>query len=299
MLEKFSWRKLGALFLALFLIAGLAACGQGGASTPADGKSAGTSTGSPTLDAIKQRGKLVAGVKYDTKLFGYKDPATGKVEGFDVDLARLLAEKILGDPNKVELVEVTSKTRIPMLKNGDIDVIIATMTITKKRMEEIDFSNAYYVAGQSLLVPKGSRIRGIQDLDENTTVIGVKGSTSVQNIREKAPKAKVAEYDNYAEAFNALRSGKGDALTTDNVILLGMHQQDPNYVLVGGLFTTEPYGIGIRKGDRVFVEYVNEFLKEIKANGKYAEIYKKWLQEEPQEKDLKAIDGEFTIPEGS
>jgi len=296
---KFSWRKLGALFLALFLIAGLAACGQGGDSTPDKDKSSGTSTGSPTLDAIKQRGKLIAGVKYDTKLFGYKDPTTGKVEGFDVDLARLLAEKILGDPDKVELVEVTSKTRIPMLKNGDIDVIIATMTITKKRMEEIDFSNAYYVAGQSLLVHKNSEIQGIQDLNENTIVIGVKGSTSVQNIREKAPKAKVEEYENYADAFNALRSGKGDALTTDDVILMGMHQQDPNYVLVGGLFTTEPYGVGIRKGDQVFVEYVNEFLKEIKDNGKYAEIYKKWLQKEPEEKDLKAIDGEFTIPEGS
>jgi len=288
------WRKLLTPLFAFILVVGLAACGQNQPSTNTS-----ANTDNSTLDAIKKRGKLIAGVKYDTKLFGYKDPTTGNVEGFDVDLARLLAEKILGDPNKVELVEVTSKTRIPMLKNGDIDVIIATMTITKKRMEEIDFSNAYYIAGQSLLVPKNSNIQGVQDLNENTIVIGVKGSTSVQNIREKAPKAKVSEYENYAEAFNALRSGKGDALTTDNIILLGMHQQDPNYVLVGDLFTTEPYGIGIRKGDQTFVNYVNDFLKEIKANGKYAEIYKKWLQEDPKEKDLKGIDGKFTIPEGA
>lgn len=265
---QFRLKHVGLLTLLFALLFTLGAC--------ASNKETSTST----LDQIKQRGKLIAGVKYDTRLFGYKDPNTGQVEGFDVDIAKALAKKILGDENKIELKEVTSSTRIPMLKNGDIDIIIATMTITDERKQEIDFSDVYYHAGQSLLVHKDSPIKGIDDL-AGKKVIGVKGSTSVKNIREKAPQADVLEYPDYAQAFAALRSNKGDALTTDNVILMGMHQEDPNYVLVGGLFTDEPYGIGIRKGDETFVKYVNDFLKELKDSGQYRELYMKWFNEEP------------------
>ncbi|QZA32586.1 ABC transporter substrate-binding protein [Hydrogenibacillus sp. N12] len=268
--RSFRWAALAAAFVLAFT---LAACSSGSKEGAQEGKS--------TLDLIQERGKLIAGVKYDTPLMGYKNPKTGEVEGFDVDIAKALAKKILGDENKIELKEVTSSTRIPMLKNGDIDIIVATMTITDERKKEINFSDVYYTAGQSLLVPKGSPIRGIEDLNENTKVAGVKGSTSVKNIREKAPKAQVLEYDNYAEAFAALKSGKVDAMTTDNIILMGYAQQDPNFELVGGLFTKEPYGIGIRKGDEKFTQYVNDFLKELKESGQYAELYRKWFKEEP------------------
>jgi len=237
-----------------------------------------------TLDKIKERGKFVVGVKYDLNLFGLKNPQTGEVEGFDIDIAKGLAKKILGDENKIELKEVTSKTRIPMLNNGEIDAIIATMTITEERKKEVDFSDVYFMAGQSLLVKKDSNINGIADVNKKgVTVLTAKGSTSAQNIRAKAPEATVLEFENYAEAFTALKAGQGDALTTDNALLFGMAKQDPNFRVVDETFSEEPYGIAVRKGDKELLDVINEYLKEIKANGEYDKIYEKWIGEKPKQ----------------
>ncbi|WP_028399984.1 transporter substrate-binding domain-containing protein [Ectobacillus panaciterrae] len=234
------------------------------------------------LEQIKKRGKLVVGVKYDTNLFGLKNPSTGKVEGFDIDIAKALAKEILGDESKVELKEVTSKTRIPMLKNGDIDMIVATMTITEERKQEVDFSDVYFKAGQALLVKKGSKIKGVNDIKKGTKVLAVKGSTSAQNIRQKAPEATVLEFENYSEAFQALKAGQGDALTTDNSILLGMQKQDPNYVIAGDIFTDEPYGIAVKKGETELQKAVNDFLKKYNTSGQYDKLYEKWMGEKPK-----------------
>lgn len=267
-------RKLSGMFrwsaaiLSLIIMLVAAGCGSSGETD--------------TLEAIKKRGKLVAGVKYDTKLFGLQDPATGQVEGFDIDMAKALAKKILGDETKLELKEVTSKTRIDMLRNGDIDIIIATMTITEERKEQVDFSDVYFEAGQSLLVKKGSAITGLESLGEGTKVLTVKGSTSAQNIREKAPDAEILEFENYQDAFTALKAGQGDALTTDNAILLGMQQQDPNYELVGGNFTDEPYGMAIKKGNPEFVKTVNDLLNEMKESGEYDRLYEQWMGVKPE-----------------
>jgi putative glutamine transport system substrate-binding protein len=264
-------KKWFMLVLAVSLILGLfAGCSY---------EKPGNDDGSSTIAKIKKRGKLVVGVKYDTNLFGYKDPKTGKVEGFDIDIAKQLAKKILGDENKIELKEVTSKTRVQMLKNGDIDAIIATMTITEDRKKEVGFSDVYFEAGQSLLVKKGSDIKSIDDIKDGTKVLAVKGSTSVDNIKEKAPGAKVLEFENYAEAFSALKAGQGEALTTDNAILYGMADQDSNYEVVGEPFTDEPYGIAVKKGDKEFAKYINDTLKELKDNGKYDEIKDKWIKQ--------------------
>lgn len=215
-------------------------------------------------------------------LFGLKDPATGNVEGFDIDIAKAIAKKILGDENKIELKEVTSKTRIPMLKNGEIDSIIATMTITDERKKEVDFSDVYFMAGQSFLVKKDSTIKGLEDFTKGKKVVTAKGSTSAKNIRENAPEAEVLEFENYAEAFTALKAGQGDALTTDNALLYGMAKQDPNFRVVEGTFTEEPYGIALPKGDAEFVALVNDLLKEMKQNGEYDKLYEKWIGEKPK-----------------
>ncbi|WP_243525889.1 glutamate ABC transporter substrate-binding protein [Bacillus pseudomycoides] len=239
-------------------------------------------SGGKVVDQIKKRGKLVVGVKNDTNLFGLKNPTTGKVEGFDVDIAKALAKKILGDESKVELKEVTSKTRIPMLKNGDIDAIIATMTITEERKKEVDFSDVYFKAGQSLLVKKGSKIKSIDDVKSGVKVLAVKGSTSTQNVRKKSPEATVLEFENYSEAFTALKAGKGDVLTTDNAILYGMAKQDANYQVVGKIFTDEPYGIAVQKGSTDLTKAINDLLKDMKANGEYDKLYEKWIGEKPE-----------------
>lgn len=156
------------------------------------------------------------------------------------------------------------------------------MTITDERKQQVDFSDVYFEAGQSLLVKVDSPITGLESLNKDTKVLAVKGSTSAQNIREKAPDAQVLEFENYQDAFTALRAGQGDALTTDNAILLGMQQQDPNYHLVGGNFTDEPYGMAIKKGETEFVNVVNELLSEMKESGEYDRLYEQWMGVKPE-----------------
>ncbi|WP_429842684.1 transporter substrate-binding domain-containing protein [Brevibacillus sp. FIR094] len=274
------WKKVAGMGLVLMLSAtALAGCG-GGSTTESGAK--GTPAGTGTLAKIKERDKFVVGVKYDLNLFGLKDPATGNVEGFDIDIAKAIAKKVLGDENKIELKEVTSKTRIPMLKNGEIDAIIATMTITEERKKEVDFSDVYFLAGQSFLVKKDSSINGLKDMQKGMKIVTAKGSTSAKNIRASAPDVEVLEFENYAEAFTALKAGQGDALTTDNALLYGMAKQDPNYRVTEEAFTEEPYGIAISKGDAEFAKTVNDLLKEMKENGEYDKIYEKWIGTKPK-----------------
>ncbi|MBO0431397.1 transporter substrate-binding domain-containing protein [Enterococcus sp. DIV0660C] len=231
-------------------------------------------------ERIKETNEITWGVKYDTRLFGMMDIKSGEVQGFDIDIAKAITQKILGKEGQANFVEVTSKTRIPLLKNGNIDAIIATMTITDERKKQVDFSDVYFDAGQSLLVKKGSSIQSVTDLDASTTVLAVKGSTSAANIREHAPDANILELENYAEAFTALQSGQGDAMTTDNAILLGMADENPSYTLAGGTFTNEPYGIAINKGQKEFLDEVNQALAEMIADGTYDEIYQHWFPNE-------------------
>lgn len=236
------------------------------------------------LDRSKQTDTITWGVKYDTRLFGMMDIKSSTVQGFDIDIAKAITQKILGKNGKAEFVEVTSKTRIPLLKNGNIDAIIATMTITDERKKQVDFSEVYFDAGQSLLVKKGSPIKSVDDLNADTTVLAVKGSTSADNIHQHAPDAKVLELENYAEAFTALQSGQGDAMTTDNAILLGMAAENPAYTLTGEAFTNEPYGIAINKGQKDFLQAVNKALKDMIADGTYDKIFHKWFPDTTQGK---------------
>lgn len=231
-----------------------------------------------SVDAIKKRGTIKIGVKYDAPPFGSLNPQTNQVTGFDVDIARAIAKKILGSPDKVELVQVKSDNRIPLVQNGDIDAFVATATITPARMKTIDFSNVYYRAGQSLLVKKGSSVRSYKDLD-GKNVCSVQGSTPEQTIRRLVPKANVVTFETYPECLTALRGGRIDAVTTDNVILGGYEAQDPaNLELVGGLFTFEPYGIGIRKGNASLAKAINDTLADLRKSGEYAKLHQQWLK---------------------
>jgi putative glutamine transport system substrate-binding protein len=260
-------KKFRLFFLMGIVLAALAGCGAKSAANQ------------DVLEQAKQNDVITWGVKYDTRLFGMMDIKSRQVKGFDIDIAKAVTEKILGRDGHAEFVEVTSKTRIPLLKNGNIDAIIATMTITDERKKQVDFSDVYFDAGQSLLVKKGSPIKSVKDLNASTTVLAVKGSTSAANIREHAPDARILELENYAEAFTALQSGQGQAMTTDNAILLGMADENPDYTLVGGTFTNEPYGIAINKGQEPFLKAVNKALEEMLKDGTYDKIYHKWFPE--------------------
>lgn len=217
------------------------------------------------------------GVKVDTNLFGSYNIAENRIEGFDIDMAKEITRRVAGEDAEAEFVEVTSKTRIPLLKNGNVDALIATMTISEERLKQVDFSQVYFDAGQALLVPEDSEIVDVDTLTSDHTVLAVKGSTSAQRIKEAAPEANILELENYAEAFTALKSGQGDAMTTDNAILMGIMEQNPGYKIAGSTFTTEPYGIAINKGQEDFLGEVDQAISDMVADGTYQEIYTEWF----------------------
>lgn len=259
-------RRIAALFSLFLLTILITACGESTADVDISKRV--DSSDDPTL---------TWGVKADTNLFGFYNIESGEIEGFDVDIATALTEEMTNGEGEAEFVEVTSKTRIPLLKSGKIDGILATMTITEERLKEVNFTETYFNGGQSLLVEEDSEIDSIEDLTEEDTVLAIKGSSSTQNIRKLAPQVSVLDLENYSEGFVALQSGQGDALTTDNAILLGMVDTNPGYRLAGENFTEEPYGIAVNKGQDEFLERLDEALATIHENGVYDDIYEKWF----------------------
>ena len=225
---------------------------------------------------VKKSNEITWGVKADTRLFGLMSIKTGKIEGFEVDLANALTKEILGKNAKANFVQTTAKTKIPLLKNGNIDAVLAAMTITQERKKQIDFSDPYFYAGQSLLVKDDSSIKNVRDLNGNTA-LAVKGTTAVDNVKKFAPKAKVFEYDDYGQAFTALKAGQGQAMTTDNGLLAGIASENKGYKLVGGTYTSEPYGIAVEKGQTDFADHINKALNELKKNGTYHRLLVKWF----------------------
>ncbi|MSP14666.1 MAG: glutamate ABC transporter substrate-binding protein [Chloroflexi bacterium] len=270
------WILILSLVTLVFAIAGCGPSLATPAAQPAMKAMAKAADGT-LLRKIQDRGKLIAGVKYDVPLFGFLNPQTNKVEGFDVDMVKAVAEAIFGDPNAVEFKEAISKNRVPFLTDGVVDIVASTMTINAERVQQIDFSDPYYVAGQSLLVPASSTITSIKDL-KGKNVASAKGSTSETNIRQKAPDANVVLFDTYAEAVAAMQAGRADAVTTDDIILFGFASKDTTKLkVVGGQFTIEPYGLGMQKGHQEFRDVVNKVVRDMKTSGKWAAIYKQWI----------------------
>ncbi len=231
------------------------------------------------LDHILERGKVIAGVKYDFKPFGFVDEA-GQVTGFDVDLARQFAKRWLGDENAIDLVQVTSKSRIPMLLNGQVDFVAASMTHNKERDLVIDYTTTYFMDGQSLLVRAGSGINSVADLD-GKKVTAIQGSTPIDNIQAEADRLgieiEIIPFAEYPPAIEALKAGQVDTLTTDSVFLSQAALDNPGLVMVGGVFTKEPYGMGVLPGDHRMRDLINFTLQDMYNDGTYQELYEKWF----------------------
>lgn len=226
---------------------------------------------------IRERGKLLAGVKFDTPPFGFLNEKNEPV-GFDLDLVRKLGER-LGVP--VEFVKVTSPTRVPMLVSGNVDLVAASMTHTRERDKTIDFSITYYTGAQSLIVPKGSAITGLKDLSGKAVAVQ-QGTTLEKNIAEAAPQAKVSAFKDYNSAWLALVQGRVDALTGSLNILQGFAQDNPNFVILPDRFSIEPFGIGVRQGDAALRDEINFALQDLWTSKQYAELYRKWFGAEPE-----------------
>jgi glutamate transport system substrate-binding protein len=229
---------------------------------------------------IQDRGVLRVGTKYDQPLFGLAN-LEGEPEGFDVEIAKRVAEGIFGEGNvevgeNIEFTEAVSANREPFLQDGTVDMVVATYTINDTRKEVVDFAGPYYVAGQDIMVAAGNPlgIESVEDLN-GKRVCTVNGSTSLENVREQAPQADLSVlFDTYSQCRDALRQGAVDAVTTDNVILLGLINESPDeFELVGNPFTEEPYGIGVPKGADDFRAFINDVLEESYEDGSWAEAF--------------------------
>ena len=265
-------RATGLVGAALALMLALAACGSddnGGDSGGQVNQGASFAEGT-TMAKLKEAGTVKVGTKFDQPLFGLKN-LEGKPEGFDVEIAKLIAGEMGIAPDKVEFVEAVSANREPFIQQGKVDFVVATYTINDKRKQVVDFAGPYYEAGQDIMVAKGNPegIGGPDDL-AGKKVCSVTGSTPAENIRTNYPKAELTEFDVYSKCAEALKNGQVQAVTTDNVILLGLISQDEEaFELVGKPFTKEPYGIGLKKGDNEFRAFINDTLEKIEKDGRW------------------------------
>ncbi len=230
------------------------------------------------LEDVKKAGVLKAGVKYDFKPFGYVD-AKGKVVGFDIDLLEYVAKQL---GVKVEFQQVTSKTRIPMVASGTVDIAAASMTHKQQRDDTIDFTISYFFDGQSMLVRKGEKKRSYKGF-AGRKVGAIQGATSGENFKNVQPKANLVYFQEYPQAIMALKKGKIDAITTD-LVWCSTQAQDSKGQLktIGGTFTSEPYGMGVPENESNFRDAVNIAIQSAVKDGTYAKIYKKWFGENPK-----------------
>ncbi len=274
---------LPALVLAVAMLG--AACGDDDEPTIEGGGSGQQGAPAPTFPAgstmanIQARGKLIVGIKFDQPGLGVKNPATNKVVGFDADIARLIAVDIFGgqvrdiDP-KIEFREAPTPQRELLIQNGTVDMVVATYTINDARKQQVDFAGPYFIAGQDIMVKADNNsIRSVTDLN-GKKVCSVRNSTPAQRVRQQAPQADLIEFDTYTLCKDALLDGRVEAVTTDNVILGGYVEANPNALkLVNNLFSKEPYGIGLKKGDDAFRAFINDRLEEIYASGEWRQAF--------------------------
>ena len=223
---------------------------------------------------IRARGYLIAGVDQSTYHFGFLNPLTGQIEGFDIDMIRAVAQAIFGDPSKVQFKAISDAQRIPDVKDGTVDIVAHTMTITCDRLKDIDFSSVYFDAHQRVLVLKNSSATSLDDL-HGQKVCATSGSDSVARI--SARKAIPVQVPYWTDCLVLLQQGEVAAVSTDDSILDGLAAQDPWTKLVGPPLTDEPYGLAISKQHPEFVRFVNGVLQQLRTNGQWAASYRHWI----------------------
>jgi glutamate transport system substrate-binding protein len=229
-----------------------------------------------TQARLAEQGTIRIGTKFDQPGLGNINLETDEPEGFDIEIGKIVAGKLGIEPDDIEWVETVSANREAFIVNDRVDLVIATYTINDERKEQVDFAGPYYVAGQDLLVAEDDdSINGPDDL-AGKRVCAATGSTPIQNIRENYPEAEPVEFDTYTECVDQLEAGQIDAVSTDDIILAG-YAADPKYEgkfrVVGETFSEEPYGIGLKKGDDQWRDFLNDTLEESYEDGGWEEAF--------------------------
>ena len=236
----------------------------------------GAMPGDSTMAEIARRGRLVVGIDQNAYLFGFRDPASGELVGFEIDFAREIARAIFGDPSKVQFRAITTADRIPVLEDKQVDLVIRTMTMTCERWQKVSFSTEYIASRQRLLVRKADGIREFADLG-GKKVCATKGSTSIGTIARQPSGPVPVSTDSTLDCLVLLQQGQVDAVSTIDILLAGLAAQDPTTEVVGQPVSDEPAGIGIPKDDEDMVRFVNGVLERMRSDGTWTRIHDTWL----------------------
>lgn len=226
--------------------------------------------------AIRKRGRLLVGLDIGSNLFSFRDPITGEVTGFDVDIAGEVARDIFGNPRAVEYRILSSSDRIAALQNNSVDIVVKTMTITCERREKVNFSTVYFTGYQRILAPRDSPITQPEDLSGKRVCVA-RGTTSLDRVREIEPQPVIISVVTWADCLVALQQREVDAVSTDDAILAGLVAQDPYLHIVGPSMAEQPYGIGINLANTPLVRFVNGTLERIRTDGTWDTLYRRWL----------------------
>jgi glutamate transport system substrate-binding protein len=266
--------------IALALLAALTACGSSKSPTVTPSYAAQTVNfaAGTTMDRLHKAGTVKIGVKFDQPGIGQVNPATNKPEGFDIEIAKIIAAGLGLRPDQITFTEAVSKNRETFLENGTVDVVIASYSITDVRRKVVSFAGPYYVTGQDLMVRKDDNgITGPQDLG-GKKVCSVTGSTPLATIQTTYPTAVAVPFATYTECVQQLLNGSVDAVTTDGAILLGYAARQPAQLkVIGKPFSTERYGIGLKKDDVAFRTFLDDTLQKAYEDGDWAKAYQATL----------------------
>lgn len=236
-----------------------------------------------TMANIQAKGKIVVGVKFNQLGSGLKNPTTGKLEGFDIEIAKLIAVGIFGGTvdnveSKIDFQETVSGVREFVIQNNQRDIVVATYTITAARKNFVDFAGPYVIDGQDIMVKAdNTTIKTIADLNGKKVCTG-QGSTTPDNLKAKNVTADITLLPGYPECAEGVRQGRYDAVVTDRGILLGINASNAGqYKLLNQNVSEEPLGIGLKKGDDTFRNWLNDRLQQIEASGEWAAAYARTL----------------------
>jgi glutamate transport system substrate-binding protein len=270
------------LAIAAVLALAIAACGGGDeeAAPKVESDAASQFEAGSTMAKLAEAGAVKVGVKIDQPGIGFRRPGADAPEGFDIEIAKIVAAKLGIEPDGIEWVETVSKNREPFLQKGTVDLVLASYSITDERREVVGQAGPYYVTGQQLLVSEEDKgtITGPEKLD-GKKVCSVTGSTSIKTVEEEYD-ATPAPFATYSECVQQLLNGQVDAVTTDGAILLGYAAEQPDKLeVVGPEFSEERYGIGYKKDDAAMCEFLDKTLTESFQDGSWEKAFASTLGE--------------------
>ncbi|WP_461009556.1 glutamate ABC transporter substrate-binding protein [Streptomyces capparidis] len=229
-----------------------------------------------TMERIRERGRLIAGVDQNTYLWGYRDPATGDIEGFDIDLVREVARAILGDPDRVEYRTLPSSERLTAVAEGRVDIVAHSVTITCERKRHVAFTADYFHDGQRVLVRRDSAARTLADL-AGRRVCSARGTTSIEELARARPAVRPVAATEWTDCLVLLQLGEVEAVSTTEHVLQGLMAQDPETKIVGPVFTFEPHGLVVAKENADLVRFANAVLDRMRRNGHWERVYERWM----------------------